>query len=184
MFADVRQQAGDDELCFVVLRIILVDRPRTWFRGFLGRKIGRQIFIFDFYQSNGSLRGIFVNRSNGRDRFPDVTDLSLSEEWSVLDGFAMDPGRICSRDYRMYSRVILCLFSVDTLDDGVWPRAEQRLSIKHAGKDEIVSINRLAGDFLLGVDARHRFSDDCKFFHSIFQPHPCEALPRQSEPLE
>src|SRR5947207_2804241 len=115
MFADVRQRAGDDEVCFVVLRIILVDLQRAWFRGFLGRKIGRQIFIFDFYQSDRSLRGIFVNRSNGRDRFPDVTDLSLSEEWSVLDGFAVDPGRICSRDYRTYSRVIFSFFSVDGL---------------------------------------------------------------------
>src|SRR2546428_13006746 len=102
MFADVRQRAGDDEVCFVVLRIILVDRPRTWFRGFLGRKIGRQIFIFDFYQRNGSLRGIFVNRRNGRDRFPAVSDLSLDVEWKVLDGFALNQWCLCSLVIRMY----------------------------------------------------------------------------------
>ena len=168
MLADIRQRAGYDEVCFVVLRIILMDCQRTWFRGVLRRKIGRQIFIFDFNQSNSSLRRIFVNSSNGCDRFPHITDLSLSKEWSVLDRFTMNPRRIFSRDYRMYSRIIFGSFRIDPLDEGVRPCAEQRLSIKHVGKDEIVAVNRLPGYFLLGIDARHRFSDDRKFFHFRF----------------
>src|SRR5207249_6976174 len=168
MFADIRQRAGHDEVRFVVLRIILVDGPRAGFRGFLRRKIRRQIFIFDFDQSNRSLRGIFVDSGNGCNRFSDVTHLSLSQEWSVLDGLAMNPRCICSRDDRLDSRIIFGSFRVDPFDDCVRSCAEQRLSVKHVGKDEIVAVNRLAGYFLLRIHARHWFPDDCKFFHISF----------------
>src|SRR5205823_3077731 len=116
--------------------------------------------------SNRSLRGVFVNSGNGCDGFADITDLSLSQEWSVLYSFPMNPRRIFSRDDRMDSRITPGSFSIDPLDNRVRPCAEQHLSIKHAGKDEIVTVNRLAGYFLLRIDARDRLSDDCKFFHS------------------
>jgi hypothetical protein len=43
--------------------------------------------------------------------------------------------------------------------------AEQSFSVKHIGKDKIVPVNRLSGDFLFSVDALNRFTYDCQFGH-------------------
>src|SRR5713226_10331469 len=57
------------------------------------------------------------------------------------------------------------LLGIDPFDLGVRPRAEDDLSVKHVGKDQIIAIDSLACDLFTRVHARDGFANDCEFGH-------------------
>ena len=59
-----------------------------------------------------------------------------------------------SDDTRQRSR----LFGIDSLDFCVRLRTEKRFPMEHVRKDEIIAVNRFAGDFFLRIDALDRFT--------------------------
>ena len=147
----------------VLLRIVDERAPLVpGCREGIGRiEVGVELLVFDVDEAQRLRGGVLVDRGDGGDPVPHVTDPVHAERILVRRprNDAVANGHVLAGDHRMYAVQRFSARGVDGQDACMRVWATQNLAVQHPGQGDVVRVRRPSGRFGETVDLPLWLSD-------------------------
>ncbi len=152
---------GDVAVPALFFRRMHIGRRTVRFERLVGIEERRKHFVLDVDEPEGADRGVLVDRGHRRDPVPDVPDSVHAERVFIRRprDDAVRGRHISPRYHAVHSVQRFGGVSVDRYDAGVWVRAAENLAVQHAGKHQIVGVERSTRRLVEPLDFPHGRAD-------------------------